>query len=291
MLVCLKCKERYADAPGNTCPACGNVQEVRQGVTMFAPELAAESDGFADHLFDSRAEATETNFWYTSRDRMILWAMDRADLTPAKILEIGAGSGHVLRNLIRHYPDADITGAEISAKGLETAQRRCGTAAKYVQLDATALPYEAEFDAIGAFDVLEHIEADEAVLDQVKQALVPGGVFVATVPQHRSLWSYKDELFCHKRRYTTSELQRKIRAAGLDIVTTTSFVTLLLPALWYEVRFRRDRKTYNAERELKMNPLLNAALGAVMAAEALFIKVGIRLPIGGSRLVVARKPS
>jgi 2-polyprenyl-3-methyl-5-hydroxy-6-metoxy-1,4-benzoquinol methylase len=48
-------------------------------------------------------------------------------------------------------------------------------------------------DLVGAFDVLEHIEDDNRVLRELYRMLAPNGVVIATVPQHRWLWSSVDE--------------------------------------------------------------------------------------------------
>ncbi len=53
-----------------------------------------------------------------------------------------------------------------------------------------------------------------------------------TVPQHRWLWSRQDESACHVRRYTATELRRKVLAAGFIPLYETSFVSLLLPMMW-----------------------------------------------------------
>ena len=78
-----------------------------------------------------------------------------------------------------------------------------------MQLDARELPYEAAFDAVGAFDVIEHITEDERVLASMHRALKPGGVLIVTVPQHKWLWSWTDEQARHKRRYGRRELSTR----------------------------------------------------------------------------------
>lgn len=66
-------------------------------------------------------------------------------------------------------------------------------------MDARRIPFEGEFDVIGAFDVLEHIEEDERVLGQLNAALRSGGGIIATVPQHQWLWSEMDTVSGHRR--------------------------------------------------------------------------------------------
>ena len=77
-------------------------------------------------------------------------------------------------------------------------------------MDARRIPFEREFDVVGAFDVLEHIVEDEDVLGQMFKATRPGGGLLVTVPQHPFLWSASDEHAMHQRRYSRAELRRKV---------------------------------------------------------------------------------
>jgi SAM-dependent methyltransferase len=149
-----------------------------------------------------------------------------------------------------------------------------------------SLPFDAEFDVAGAFDVLEHIEDDGAAMVSIRRALKPGGIFVVTVPQHPWLWSNADVLAHHVRRYTRDDLVAKLADNGFQVRYVTSFMTLLLPLLAAS-RVLRGRQ---ASAELKLSPSLNGILGGVMALERLLIRVGARFPAGGSLLAVAQKP-
>ena len=82
-------------------------------------------------------------------------------------------------------------------------------------MDARNIPFESEFDVIGAFDVLEHINEDTEVLAQIYTALKAEGLMLISVPQHPWLWSSLDEYACHVRRYTALDIQQKIEAAGI----------------------------------------------------------------------------
>jgi 2-polyprenyl-3-methyl-5-hydroxy-6-metoxy-1,4-benzoquinol methylase len=160
-------------------------------------------------------------------------------------------------------------------------------------MDARHIPYESELDAIGAFDVLEHIEEDVSVLQQMYKALKPGGFVFITVPQHRWLWSAVDEYACHVRRYGASELHQKVCRAGFQIIRSTSFVSTLMPAM-YLSRLLQGNKTdmnMNDVAGLRINPILNKIFEWFLGFEWALIRVGFSLPVGGSRLLVARKPT
>ena len=62
-----------------------------------------------------------------------------------------------------------------------------------IQMDARSIPYTDEFDVVGAFDVLEHVEQDAEALSAMYRACRTGGGILITVPQHKFLWSAVDE--------------------------------------------------------------------------------------------------
>lgn len=78
----------------------------------------------------------------------------------------------MLSGIAETHPIMSLTGSEVFLEGLSYALPRV-LAAKFIQMDARNIPFVEEFDAIGAFDVLEHIEEDEAVLSQLHRALKP----------------------------------------------------------------------------------------------------------------------
>ena len=157
-----------------------------------------------------------------------------------RVLEIGCGTGFVL-SALHAQRRFQLVGAEQHIAGLRFARERLPEV-EFVQLDARRLPYRCEFDAIGAFDVIEHIDEDEEVMASAHAALRPRGLFVLTVPQHAWLWSSTDDYAHHKRRYSRAELLAKMRRRGFAIRFCTSFVFTLLP-LMYLSRLGKGRVT------------------------------------------------
>jgi SAM-dependent methyltransferase len=149
------------------------------------------------------------------------------------------------------------------------------------------MPFEEEFDVVGAFDVLEHVPEDGETLKQIRQVVAKnGGGLLLTVPQHMSLWSYVDEFSCHCRRYEADELAEKLEKAGFTVLALVSFVSLLLP-LMYLQRKRQSQQNFNPEKEISLSSFVNAALEAALNFELGLIKTGFRFPKGGSLLAVA----
>lgn len=248
--------------------------------------------GFKSHYFKELAQLEAGNFWFRARNKLILWALHKYSPRLKSFLEIGCGTGFVISAISKQFPGAQILGSEYLTEGLVHARQRLPNA-EFTQMDARHIPFESTFDAIGAFDVLEHIEEDEAVLQQIYKALKPGGVVFITVPQHHWLWSSVDVYACHVRRYSASELHQKVSKAGFGIIRSTSFVSTLLPIMYLSRLMKRNKNGVhvNAMAELRVNPALNKPFEWMLNIELNIIRIGISLPWGGSRLLIANKPS
>ncbi|CAB3664872.1 class I SAM-dependent methyltransferase [Achromobacter aegrifaciens] len=287
MIICPACGTRKTDAEGG-CVECGFKPARINGFLAWAPELAHRNDGFREHSFAALAKVEENNFWFRARNRIVLWALRKYHPRFESVLEVGCGTGFVLSGITREFPDARSVGSEIHVSGLAYAAERLPRT-ELIQVDARKLPYDAEFDVVAAFDVIEHIAEDELVLQNLHRAVRPGGCCLITVPQHQWLWSSVDEAACHQRRYSAQELHSKMKAAGFDIVHSTSFVMLLLPLMLLSRLAARRSGKDQASEALEMGPLQNKLLEIVMRIELVLVKASLRLPIGGSRLVVLRR--
>lgn len=248
--------------------------------------------GFNAHHFQKLAAVEAGNFWFCTRNRIILWALSTYSPSLTSFLEIGCGTGFVLSGISKRFPGLRLVGCEYFEEGLRFARQRV-PAAEFRQMDARCIPYTSDLDAIGAFDVLEHIHEDVSVLQQIYKALKPGGCLFITVPQHRWMWSPVDEYACHVRRYDADELHRKVRLAGFGILKSTSFVSTLLPMMFLSRLLKQNKPdmSMNDVTGLYVNPVLNTLFEWLQNIDLALIRAGICLPVGGSRLLVARKPN
>lgn len=285
---CLECETRHA-SDSWVCPACGFEPPDEAGIPVFAPSLATAISGYDSTLFDMHgSELADRSFWAVGRAEMIVWALRTYAPDASKFLEVGCGTGGVLAHLERAFPAMHLIGSEALMPGLHAAHRRLSRTA-LMQCDATRLPFVDEFDAIGAFDVIEHIKDDRSMIRGMAAALAPGGVVLITVPQHPFLYGPADVAARHERRYTAAGLRAALRASGLTVECLTSFVSLLFPAM-AAVRLAAKYRAgaYDSAEEFKIGSL-NGVFLRVMAAERWSIRRGLRWPFGGSLLAVARK--
>jgi SAM-dependent methyltransferase len=204
------------------------------------------------------------------------------------MLEVGCGTGFVLQGVHETFPTMRLAGGEPSLAGLVVARQRV-PGAQLLQLDAGHLPFDSEWDVVGAFDVLEHLDDDATALAELARAVVPRGTVLLTVPQHPWLWSADDEYGRHRRRYRRGELVARVHGAGLEVVRVTSWVFSLLPLLALS-RLRPRPGSFDPAHELRQGRVTRSVLEAALGAERVLIERGVSFPAGGSLVVVARRP-
>lgn len=201
------------------------------------------------------AALEDTHWWY--RERRHLLATSLRGRTPGRALDIGAAGGgntRVLRDL-----GWDASPLEYGADGAEVAHER---GLPVMRADATLLPLaDASLDLVVAFDVLEHLDDDDACVREVARVLKPGGTFLVAVPCDPKLWSAHDEAVDHVRRYTRSTLQAVLEGDGMHVESMDSWNVLLRPVV-------KARRKKSAGSDLDdMHPIVNLGLRAIVTAE------------------------
>jgi SAM-dependent methyltransferase len=244
----------------------------------YSPETLAELDG-----------AARRHFWFRHRNRLLAQVLrSRLREIPApKILEVGCGTGGVLREIERAMPEARLYGVDLFEEAIAFARRN--TRATLVAGDLAGVDLGGDVDAACAFDVIEHIDDDVATLRLLAGTLRPGGLVVVTVPAHDWLWSELDDATFHRRRYSMESLQRALRGAGLAPIFSTYLMSLALPPLWLRrvLVGRRRQPKQGWKDELRVTPVLNGLLLAALAPERWLVRAAHRVPFGSSVLGIA----
>jgi len=245
-------------------------------------------------------QVEDRHFWFRARNRLIATVVKclTADLPRGyRVLEIGCGTGNVLRVLEQECTGGSVVGIDLFLEGLRYARHRTG--ALLVQGDMRASPFGVPFDLICLFDVLEHLPNDHQILCDLQDMLTENGRLLITVPAHPCLWSYFDEASGHCRRYKPVALKSKLIATGYQVEYLTQYMTLTFPWVWLRRRVAKMiahcskvnsmRSHELALRELRITPVLNDLLAFLLSLETHVLARRYSLPIGTSLLAVARK--
>jgi cyclopropane fatty-acyl-phospholipid synthase-like methyltransferase len=87
-------------------------------------------------------------------------------IDPANVAEIGCGAGEVLRSLSLEFPDARLTGYDISPNALRICSRKANERMSFVL--GSLLEAEERYELALAIDVFEHVEDCFAFLRQLR---------------------------------------------------------------------------------------------------------------------------
>jgi SAM-dependent methyltransferase len=292
MKYCLACSQSFTSKEW-VCPHCNWKPSRCNDYIFFAPEFMDVGEGFDVDYFAQLAGIEGKNFWFKSRNKIIIWLLHRFFSCAESIFEIGCGTGFVLSGINKEFPSTRLFGSDIFIQGLDFAKRRVPKAIFY-QMDARKIPFEDEFDIVGAFDILEHIEEDELVLFRIFKSLKRKGGIILTLPQYKWLWSPQDEQAHHKRRYTRIELINKMEGAGFKVIFITSYISLMFPLMVIDRFFARfiafsTTRNHDAIKAISINPLMNRILELICNLEIFFLKKGLTFPMGGSLICIGVK--
>jgi 2-polyprenyl-3-methyl-5-hydroxy-6-metoxy-1,4-benzoquinol methylase len=103
---------------------------------------------------------------------------------PARVLDMGCASGFFVAKA--HEAGFDVIGADASEWMIERARRRCGQA-RFAVGTVESLTFDAEFDVVTLWDVLEHVHSPRHVIERVRGWLKPGGLLLMSMPNSASL--------------------------------------------------------------------------------------------------------
>ncbi len=292
MRICKSCQNPLNFEPQEwRCQKCNWTAVTRDQVVFFEPDVSGATESYDPAWYRELADLEADNFWFRARNHLLSLLARRYFPSSGKYLEIGCGTGFVLQMLQRQLTTWQISATEFQPEGIQFAQERVSSDVAFYQMNACSIPFENEFDAIGAFDVIEHIRDDNSALENVYRALKDGGIFILSVPQHMALWSKYDEIGCHFRRYSNKELVKKLRSAGFTIKESISFNFVLLPLMMLSRFFsnKKEVEDFDVLEEFRLPKILNSMFFQMLRLEAVLIRLGVRSPVGGSRVVVAQK--
>lgn len=233
----------------------------------------------------------DRHWWFQSRLRMTEGLLEKFIL-PAfpdrkpRLLDIGCGTGLFLQ---RRKADCDPFGIDFSLQALQFCTSR--GLARLARADAVRLPFpDNSFDLVTAFDLIEHVYDDHALVDEIHRILKPDGFLLATVPAHPRLWSSHDVSLHHFRRYRMRNFKALFRPDQWQAVRLTPSFGLILPIAGV-LRISRRLRTGSGPARSDTVPVpdwLNRMMIGLHGVEAAWLR-RFNLPSGLSLMTIQRK--
>ncbi|GMV55887.1 MAG: hypothetical protein AMXMBFR6_16920 [Betaproteobacteria bacterium] len=238
-------------------------------------------------MYRQMAQDQQSHWWFVARRQVLGAILDSLSLpADARILEVGCGTGGNLGMLSRY---GRVSAIESDPYARTHASELSGLTVRDGSLPDGLPDFGHEFDLICLFDVLEHVEADTAALAALSRRLVPGGRLLISVPAYQWLFGGHDRAHHHFRRYTVTELRTKAARAGLTVVRSGYFNTVLFPLVL--VRRVLGRLAGGQGDDAAMPaPMVNRILRALFSVESRVVARRL-FPFGTSALALLRRAS
>lgn len=143
-----------------------------------------EFDNFADDYRDNLTECikglSEFDGNYFAEYKVKI-AKDSLNKAIKNILDFGCGDGKSCEFFKKYFPDANITGVDISSKSIEIAKNKQIPNCNFVLYDGEKIPFDDNFfDLIFVAGVFHHIEQNEhlAIINELNRNLNNNGTLI-----------------------------------------------------------------------------------------------------------------
>lgn len=219
------------------------------------------------------------------------WIRDHLPKQAHRILDAGCGRGVISRAIAAHFPAAQVDAIDIDANRQEINSRIAQQAhidnCRFFTQDIQQLSTQAGYDLVVSVDNLEHIEDDQAGIENLFNALEPGGLLLVHVPHFYRHWPVfkRTENFDvpgHFRvGYHLPELTERLRRSGFDVehcAFTYGFIQTLANNISYAITGAREK-----------NQLLYALAFPVLNVIS-WLGHGGKPGFGAGVIALARKP-
>ncbi len=225
------------------------------------------------------------HFWIKWRFQAVIRNPLVKVLSEMRLLEIGCGHGIVMRQF-ESLPNVTVDGCDLNPNALTKVSKGKGD---IFLLNIFDEPPQllGKYSGIILFDVLEHLEDDDAFLRTACKYLQNEGLVMINVPAFNTLFSKYDSKMGHLRRYKKQGLQKLFRDNNIEVVSIRYWGFSLWPIVFirkFILMFTKDEKIVETGFKLP-GKLTNLFFNALMKLELLLC----RNPPAGSSLMAVGK--
>jgi SAM-dependent methyltransferase len=224
----------------------------------------------------------KNHWWFVVKRNFINSILEPLQLTKAKILDIGCGTGATTKFLTRW---GDVSGIDTSREAISFAKKNEVSA---VLGKAECLPFpDNTFNLVTLLDVLYHQKIDiKSTLNETFRVLKPGGFLLITDCALQQFWSSHDEVMHARERFNKKRLQALVVDSGFTVHRSSYLYCYTFPLFIVSRLLFKDK---DVRGTLKLPPsFINKVLINLLRLEARQLQIS-NLPIGSSIGILAQK--
>ncbi len=220
------------------------------------------------------------HWWFQARKKIIdQIILNNIFKKKNNILDFGSGSG-VNLDILKKYGSVDVHEKNKFARSILKKNKNVKTIFSNLKLKKNY------YDIILLADVIEHIEKPKILMKNLKKFLKKDGQLLITVPAYQFLFSKKDEVLGHYRRYDINSLKKELK--GFEIVNISYFNTFLsLPIIILTIINKIFKRDYISKVETTPNYILNKILYIIFKSEKFFLRY-FNFPFGISIYILVK---
>jgi 2-polyprenyl-3-methyl-5-hydroxy-6-metoxy-1,4-benzoquinol methylase len=235
-------------------------------------------------VYSRHIDNEKEHWWFAARREIIYSTLKNFNSknNQMKILDFGSGSGTNIKMLCQ-FGKVDVF--ETNSKMRDYLKKKFKRKKNVTILNSVK---KNSYDLILAADVIEHIKNDKKVLKEFFSYLKKGGVILITVPAFEFLFSSKDRVLKHFRRYRKSSLTKLVKKNFLIKKISYFNFFLFFPIAFSILYLKLKNSKFINFAESTPNYFVNLLLKKIFSAEKYFLR-NINFPFGISLLLVAKK--
>jgi len=239
-------------------------------------------------IYKLHRENEQEHWWYKGRREILSSIINNLVYKgkKLKILDFGAGSGtNVL--MLTNYGEVYVYEKEKNTSNY--LKKKFENIPNIFVLDS--LNENILFDLVIASDVIEHIENDNEIIELLSKVLKTDGNILITVPAFNSLYTERDKILGHYRRYNYDSLKeitkKHFKIIKLSYYNFFLFFLSLLLLILIKV-FKVKSLIFSPEKT--PNTFLNNIFYKIFSFEKFMLKY-LNFPFGVSIIYLAKKNS
>ena len=237
-------------------------------------------------IYKLHIENEKEHWWYKGRREIISSIISKFVFknNKLKILDFGAGSG-ANTVALSHYGEVYVY--EKNENALQLLKKRFEKIPDIFVLDE--INENIFFDLIIASDVIEHIENDDEIIKFFSRVLKNDGNILITVPSYNFLYTERDKVLGHFRRYNINALKKKTNKYFKIIkLSYYNFFLFFLSVVLFVFLKLFKIKSLITSPENTPNFFLNNLFYKIFSSEKFLLKY-LNFPFGASIVYLAKK--